>query len=402
MIYRLAWIIVKLALWVSLRKITVKGIKNIPANVPIIFTCNHPMGFMEPLIIATQIPKIFFFLARGDFFDSTIASWWLEQINIYPIFRFRDGFHNMRHNESAISNVTSLLKAGKSFMVFVEGSTKLQRSYRKVQKGASRLMYDMLLDDPDLDIAIVPIGFNASDMTTLNAEFNVDIGTPIYANSLFQQEKSKPKFIKSLTLQVQTASESLVPQVKSPDDEALLELAMRYSKVPISLYMQKKIAQKIKLGTYDEKKAMTTILHANRDLMQRHHISSHSIKHVPSFIDKLSCLLFLFPFLLSTVFHAIPLSLAKAFTDRKIVNPAFYTIIRFVTCLILVVIWYIIMIPLAVYFNGLYGLLLLIILAIVGKYNHVYTNLWRMVKDHLCYHDTIERIQSIDVLNPPL
>lgn len=396
MIYRLAWIIVKVALWVSLRKIKLTGVEKIPKDMPIIFTSNHPMGFIEPLIIATQIPKIFFYLARGDYFESKTASWWLGQINIYPIFRFRDGFQQMRHNESAISNVTTLLKQGKSFMVFVEGSTKLQRSYRQVQKGASRLMYDILVDDPEMKIAIVPIGFNASDMISLNSEFHVDVGAPIYANTLFQREKSKPRFLKTLTQKIQNASEALVPQVHSSEDEVLMDLAILQSVQPVSLTMQKDIAAKINLSTAQNKQTAMKMLMASDDLMKSHGISSYSIKHSPSLIDYLMCILLAIPFFLSYLFHALPFSLAKGFTDRKIVNPAFYTIIRFVSNLILIVIWYLIMIPLVVYFFGLKGILVLLVVAICGKYNHQYSNLWRMVKDHLLHKEEIERIRSAD------
>jgi len=396
MIYRLARIIVKISLWISFRKIDLKGLSNIPENTPIIFTSNHPMGFLEPLVITTQIPRIFYYLARGDFFQNKTARWWLGQINIYPIYRFRDGFNHMRNNQNAINNAVEVLKQGKSFMVFAEGSTKLQRSFRPIQKGVARLIHEMLSDDPELQVAIVPIGFNSSDMLSLNTTIEVDVGEAIYANTLFQRQESKPKFLKALTKVIQDKSEELVPQLHDTADESLLDLGIENTHFKDSLDLYKSIANRINQKSPEEKDALRQALSYIQKQRQEKKISRYSLKTNLSVLDIGLCILGLIPFLISYLVHFIPLSMSKWYADRTIQNKAFYAIIRYVSSLVLMCIWYSLLIPISLYLFGVYGLLVIIALILLGRYNHHYTNLFHRVKDNLLHKSELIRLRSLD------
>ena len=85
MLYWIACGLIKFSLKLAFRKIVVNGLERIPKDTPIIFTSNHPAAFMEPLVLATNLRRSLYYLARGDIFKKPIARWLLNQIHILPI-----------------------------------------------------------------------------------------------------------------------------------------------------------------------------------------------------------------------------------------------------------------------------------------------------------------------------
>ena len=59
-------------------KLNYSGIKNVPANKPLIISPNHTNGFIDPVSIATMIKIKVRFFARGDVFKGKIVKWILN------------------------------------------------------------------------------------------------------------------------------------------------------------------------------------------------------------------------------------------------------------------------------------------------------------------------------------
>ena len=129
----------------------------------------------------------------------------------------------MRNNDQAMQNAIDLLEEDKSLLVFAEGSTKLQRSIRPLQKGVSRIAYKMLTQNPESKLAIVPIGYTVSNLSRLGSTIFVNIGEPISPKDILESARSKPIFLRQLTSKIETASYNEVPQLSDNNDEDLLE-----------------------------------------------------------------------------------------------------------------------------------------------------------------------------------
>ena len=83
---------------VFFRKIYFANEHKIPKDKTIIFTVNHPTAFLDPVLIGAFGKNIVHFIVRGDIFVGNFVLKILAGLKMYPIFRFRDGFTEMKKN----------------------------------------------------------------------------------------------------------------------------------------------------------------------------------------------------------------------------------------------------------------------------------------------------------------
>jgi len=383
MLYWLVKSIVWVAIKFSFKSIRINGKEKLPRDNPVIFICNHPVGFMEPLVITTHIPMQLYYLARGDFFKKPFYRWLLNQIHIYPIYRFRDGFADMRNNESAIQTAIDFVKLGRHFLVFAEGSTKLQHSIRPIQKGVSRIVYDLLCQSPDQKVAIVPIGFNDSDMMQLGSHVVVNIGDAIYPHSLFASEPKKPKFLKALTIEIETRMYDLVPQLVDNEDEKLLtELIGLNHKDARPFELMKQYSQRINTISSHGKSNVQSLVTSLYTLLSDHKTTASALLHYNSIFSWLTLILGLIPAFIGWIFNVIPFALGTLIAKRKVNKPEFYMVIKMVFKMVFFFLWYVMIYIILKILHVQQACLILLILAVLGVYYRHYTLL---VKEKFLY-----------------
>ena len=135
------------------------GKEKIPLDKPLLLSCNHPMAFTEACLLACFLDRPLYFLVRGDVFNSK-SNWFLEKTHQIPIYRFRDGFSNMRRNASSFAWAHQALSDGKAILIFSEGNTKLQKKLSPLQKGLASLAFGAYEEKDVQGLVIVPIGIN--------------------------------------------------------------------------------------------------------------------------------------------------------------------------------------------------------------------------------------------------
>lgn len=160
------------------RKIYLNGRTHVPADKPVLLACNHPMAFTEACLLACFLDRPLHFLVRGDVFNSK-WTWFLHQTNQIPIYRFRDGFRNMRRNAQSFSWAYKALAEGKAIVIFSEGNTCLQKRLAPLQKGTAKLAFGTLEAHDVADLQIVPVGVNYSQGTRFRSDVMIEIGSPI-------------------------------------------------------------------------------------------------------------------------------------------------------------------------------------------------------------------------------
>ena len=326
----------------SFKSVRMNGLDNLPANTPVILMCNHPVGFMEPLIITTRTPRQLYYLARGDAFKKPLFRWLLNQIHIHPIYRFRDGFSDLRNNESAILTAMEFIKSGRSFLVFAEGSTALQRSIRPIQKGVSRIIHDILSENPEQPIVLIPVGYNDNEMTRLGSHVTVNFGKPIYPHDLFKSESSKPRFLKQLTKLVETSMYDLVPQVNNPEDEAVLNqlIGMHHSEKQ-DFTLMKEYANKVNAAPVTLKENLNAQLDTLMAKLKAAGSSVDGIYHKNTIGSWLTLVLGFIPFIIGQLFNYIPFTLGSKLAQKKVNKPEFTMVITMVFRSGLFALWYV-------------------------------------------------------------
>ncbi|MBT8271279.1 MAG: glycerol acyltransferase [Flavobacteriaceae bacterium] len=168
-----------LGLFFYFRRIRCHGIGKIPIDKPVLVLCNHQNALLDALIIAVRLPKYGHFLTRASVFKKKKISRFLKSINMMPVFRIRDGWHNLTNNQSIFERCVQLLKQDNIIVLFPEGSHSLLRRVRPLSKGFTRVVYEYLDQDPERKILLVPLGLNYRSITDFVDQATLVVGDPI-------------------------------------------------------------------------------------------------------------------------------------------------------------------------------------------------------------------------------
>jgi len=211
MLYKILRVLMTYALNFYFRKIEVEGKKNIPKNGPIIFACNHPSSFMEAILLACFQPRTMHFLVRGDVFRIKWLKALLVHTNQIPIFRFRDGFKNLKKNKETFAKAHEILANNGAIIIYAEGSTLLIKKLRSLQRGMAKLAFGAWEEGQVEGIQVVPIGVNYMDVLSWRSDVMIEVGQPILVEDYLKFYRANPvECIRQLTQDTYKAMKPLV------------------------------------------------------------------------------------------------------------------------------------------------------------------------------------------------
>ena len=168
------------------KKIIVNGKENIPKKGAVLFMVNHPNGLIDPLIVTTNNPRTNYFLTRAASFKKPLVRWFLNSLNLIPIYRMRDGVNQLNKNKGVFEKCFNLLNNHKALMIFPEGSHDKRRTVRSLSKGFSRIVFGAIERNPKLEIQIIPVGITYQDLSGYPFKVSLNYGTPILANDFYK------------------------------------------------------------------------------------------------------------------------------------------------------------------------------------------------------------------------
>lgn len=144
-------------------KICISGIENLPVNNPVIFACNHPNAFLDSIVMTTCIKRPLHYIARGDFFNSKIASALLHFINILPVYRREEGKQLLHKNNETFSYCMELFRKNGALVIFSEGLSENKWELRPLRKGTARLAFEAWNNPEIADrLKVVPVAIHYS------------------------------------------------------------------------------------------------------------------------------------------------------------------------------------------------------------------------------------------------
>ncbi len=149
-----------LGLFFYFKKIEVLNSDSVSKNQPVLILGNHQNALLDALLIATTSNRFSYFLTRAGVFNNPVISNILKGLNMIPVYRIRDGWNNLTNNNAVFESCTNLLNENEAIAIFPEGNHNLQRKVRPLSKGFTRIVFDTLDKNPDLNLQLVPVGFN--------------------------------------------------------------------------------------------------------------------------------------------------------------------------------------------------------------------------------------------------
>jgi 1-acyl-sn-glycerol-3-phosphate acyltransferase len=188
----------------------IDGLDQVPLDKPLILASNHQSAFIEPVLLGGIMPFPVHFITRGDIFVKRWM-WFFNAVNMVPIFRFHDGFSQMKKNMDSFQHVYDALGKGARVIIFCEGQMRWKKQLQPLQLGAARMALGSYVQNPEMDIHIVPIGINYENHLKFRRYVKISFGQAIrVADHAGEIEKSIRPGLKSITEEL---SQRIKPQV---------------------------------------------------------------------------------------------------------------------------------------------------------------------------------------------
>ena len=230
MIYKLFRIWANIAIRVYYGKIEVSGIENVPKDVPLLIASNHPNGFLEPIIIGCIFPRPLHFMVRGDVFRKKWLKPFLTWTNQIPIYRFKDGFSELRKNDSNLQEAYKLLDKDAAIILFIEGGTINIKKLRPFQKGLARMASSYLeREESKNDLHILPVAINFVSPFVLRSRVVLNIERAYRAQDYFDNNEPKTVQIKRLTDDLYEQIKPIAFHVSHDERQAVLNKTLKFT-----------------------------------------------------------------------------------------------------------------------------------------------------------------------------
>jgi 1-acyl-sn-glycerol-3-phosphate acyltransferase len=172
------------------RRVYKAGMHHIPLGKPAIFASNHPAGFIEPIILGTNVNQPIHFLVLGSFLTSRYLQWFFRGVKMVPIYR-RDitGNQTIQKNQSTFQFVNDALKRDAHILIYPEAKTQFIYKTRPLRKGIVRMAREFLVDQKGREMYIVPVGVNFLYPSKFRSDVFMQIGEAIRLNNTEGEEQ---------------------------------------------------------------------------------------------------------------------------------------------------------------------------------------------------------------------
>ena len=226
MLYFILSLVIRIALKIFFRNITIRGTENIPSGGPIIVVCNHPNTFMDPILAAlVMLPRQVFFLANGSIFKTAAARLVLNQFNTIPVYRKQDVTEKRdEKNLEAFRKSFDFLSGGGVLLIFPEGNSINERKLRSIRTGTARIALGAEQQNNfQLPLTILPVGLNYSNPTRFREEVMINIGEPFDVKKYKDAYEHTPvDAVMQLTNDIQQRMASLIVVTDDKEEDDLV------------------------------------------------------------------------------------------------------------------------------------------------------------------------------------
>ena len=131
-------------------RVRVEGREHVPKRGAVILASNH-RSFLDSIFIPLVLRRRVTFVAKAEYFDDPKTAWFFRSCGQIPIRR-----EGGSASERALASATEVLRAGKVFAIYPEGTRTRDGLLHRGHTGIARLALRC-------NVPIVPIGLIGSD-----------------------------------------------------------------------------------------------------------------------------------------------------------------------------------------------------------------------------------------------
>ncbi len=345
MLYYLVKYSSKIGFRVFFRKIYFHNEGKVPKGKTVIFAVNHPTAFIDPVIVPSLMGPIVHFVVRGDIFVGKFVLMILRSLKMYPIFRFRDGFSEIRRNQELMDGLQKMLADGKHILILAEGQTKHEKRLRPVQKGTARLAFDTIEKHGTSDLAVMPVGVNYTDSDQFRSRVMIEFGEPLILSDYDDVRAENPrKAVKRLTDDLQRELRKLVIHVEDEADDklanGLLDIQRNDRRETIfplltptnELWRQEyHWVESLNARSNEEKEQLKMLHDSYETILQSRGVDDLGVARADTYRPTNSLFILLgWPlYAIGYLLNVLPLAMAKRLADQKVKKIEFHSSVRY-------------------------------------------------------------------------
>jgi 1-acyl-sn-glycerol-3-phosphate acyltransferase len=114
-------------------RIRVEGRQRIPRKGPVILACNH-RSFLDSIFLPLVVPRRVTYVAKAEYFDDPKTAWFFRGVGQIPIRR-----EGGEASERALETAMGVLRAGRAFGIYPEGTRTRDGYLHRGHTGVARL-----------------------------------------------------------------------------------------------------------------------------------------------------------------------------------------------------------------------------------------------------------------------
>ena len=381
------------------KKIHHTGTEHIPHGKPLIFSCNHPTGFFEPCLLACLTWDVEYnFVTRGDFFKKPFYRRILESLFMIPIYRFKDGFSNLKNNSQTMEFIYKALAEKRSILIFSEGGTQTVKRLRPIQKGLARMAFGNYDQYGDLDLHIVPVCITYTDAHTFRSEVMVQFGEAIPLSKYYPiYAENNNKAINQVTADVQSSMRPLLVEIENSENDDITEqlFTLYRNTYPETVFPVIKKTKRRLLAHQEIANNVSQLLESQLVVVKNsldiylNKLASKNLDDIAiaqpwhaRFKNLLALIIGFIPFLIGYLGHYLPTWYATKIRNERVKYIEFKGPVMAAVAIATILIQYIILIIVALIVNHWAFYSFVFLLPFLGYYAILYKDLW--LKYRLC------------------
>ncbi|MBK9399042.1 MAG: 1-acyl-sn-glycerol-3-phosphate acyltransferase [Saprospiraceae bacterium] len=200
---------------------------ELPDNTPIMLACNHNNAFSDALFVGSYLSDLDMnFITRGDVFNPKMM-WFFNLTNQIPIFRFRDGYENLKKNNNSLEFCYKALGKNQRIIIFSEGDCITEKRLRHLQKGTARMAFGAYETSGVDNLVIYPVGINYIEPHNFRSSVLMSQGEPMYLADYIPTYNENPnKAIKMFTDELEARLKKEVLHINEKENEDLVQTAL--------------------------------------------------------------------------------------------------------------------------------------------------------------------------------
>jgi len=156
-VYRVGKLGVRMAVWLAGARLEIHGLDRVPRHRPVVFMANHQSNCDPPALLAV-LPQVVV-MVKKEFFRVPVLGRGMLACGFIPVDR-----RNRERGLEAVEKGVQALKAGKSFLVYPEGTRSPDGRLQRFKKG----VFVMAIA---AGAAIVPISVSGSNKIMPKGKF---------------------------------------------------------------------------------------------------------------------------------------------------------------------------------------------------------------------------------------